>query len=89
MTNNIIKQILNNQNYDYTTDSLIAINDSSIIAVDPQTYLDSASFYIASEQYKDAVEPLLGAFIEGYDIFNYNDYFNLFNAFNKNVSLLG
>ena len=75
--------ILNNKDYHYQSDSLSSINDSSIIFIDPYTYLDSAVFYIEANQYKDSVEPLLSAFIEGYDIFSYNDYSNLFNSFNN------
>ena len=75
--------ILNNNNYSYMVDSIASINDSSITFIDPYTYLDSAKFYITAGQYKESVDPLLGAFIEGYDLFSYNDYSNLFNSFNN------
>ena len=47
----IWSQILSDKNY-YKTDTLGAINDSSIIFINPQNYLDSAIFYINSEEYK-------------------------------------
>jgi len=76
-------EILNNKNYIDIHDTLNAINDSSIIFINPQSYLDSAKVYINSNQYKESVDPLLGAFIEGYDIFTYNDYSNFFTSFNN------
>ena len=77
-------EILNNRIYTDNHDTLHAINDSSIVFINPQSYLDSAKMHINSNQYKESVDPLLGAFIEGYDIFTYNDYSNFFTSFNNN-----
>ena len=77
-------EILNNRLYTDSYDTLNTTNDSSIVFINPQAYLDSAKIYINSNQYKESVAPLLSAFIEGYDIFTYNDYSIFFTSFNNN-----
>jgi len=74
-------QILNNSNFLDYNDSLTTLNDSSIIFINPENYLDSVKFHISNEEYKKAVNPLLTFFIEGYDLFSYNDYSLFFNSF--------
>ena len=74
-------QILNNQDLKFTEDSLKSSNDSIITYIDPLNYLDSAKIYITNEKYKESVEPLLSAFIEGDEIITYKDYTNFYNYF--------
>ena len=62
-------------------DTLIFYSDSSII-ITPYDYIDSAHYHFQNEQFNHAVDMLSNAFIEGYDLFDYTFYNNLFDEFN-------
>ena len=74
--------ILNNQNYNYE-DYSTNINDSSIISIPPEDYLDSAKFYISDKKYNKATNPLFEVFMMGFDILTYQNYIDFFGSFNN------
>ncbi len=73
--------ILSEKKYNYSSIANNENIDSTISYIDPITYLDSANFYINSERYQDAVEPLLSAFIEGYERITYINYEEFYKSF--------
>ena len=62
-------------------DSIFFENDS-ILVLTPYDYIDSAKYYINNEEFNISIEMLSSAFLEGYDLFDYNFYNNLFQEFN-------
>ena len=75
--------ILSEKQYNYLSSNNNENIDSTISYIDPTTYLDSANFYINSGKYNDAVEPLLSAFIEGYDSITYINYEEFYKTFDE------
>jgi len=72
---------------DYTNnssiqDSIIFYSDSTI-ALTPYDYIDSAKYYIENKDFSNSINMLSNAFIEGYDLFDYTFYDNLFQEFNN------
>ena len=71
-------------NYNFSSlelvDSILFLQDSTQF-VDPYDYIENAKIHIQNSQYYQATEVLSNAFIEGYDIFNYEFYNELFNNF--------
>ena len=63
------------------SDSLYFESDSLFVP-DPITFIDSAKHHIKNIKFDEAILSLSNAFIEGYDIFDYNFYHELFNSFN-------
>ena len=64
------------------SDNKALLSDSIIVETNPATYIQSALDSISVGSYESGVNFLLNAFIEGYDIFDYNYYNLFFNKFN-------
>ena len=62
-------------------DSNFNSNIDSIFVIHPNDYIDSAIVNIDSAQFDKAIINLANAFVEGYDIFDYNFYNDFFNSF--------
>jgi len=73
---------LNLQSHSITLADTLAIQSDSIFIMSPTDYIDSAKFYIQEDIFNQATLFLSEAFVEGYDIFDYYFYNDLFNALN-------
>ena len=71
---------INDLEFILDNDSLLS--DSIIVETNPTTYIQSALDSISVGSYGPGVDYLLNAFIDGYDIFDYNYYNLFFNKFN-------
>jgi len=62
----------------------------SVMLISPYDYIDSAKYYIQNERFKESTIFLSNAFIEGFDLFDYTFYNNLFSEFkNPELTQLG
>ena len=63
-------------------DSQISFDQDSIFIINPIDYIDSALVNIKKTNFEQVIIDLSNAFVEGYDIFDYNFFNNFFNNFN-------
>ena len=63
-------------------ESKINFSDDSLFVMNPIDYIDSALVEINNTRFNQAIISLSNAFVEGYDIFDYNFYNDFFNSLN-------
>ena len=63
-------------------ESELNFNDDTLFVINPIDYIDSALVEINNTRFSQAIISLSNAFVEGYDIFDYNFYNNFFNSLN-------
>ena len=63
-------------------DAEISFGNDSIFVITPMDYIDTALVHIINTKFDQAIISLSNAFVEGYDIFDYNFYNDLVNSLN-------
>ena len=61
--------------------SNLGLDQDTLLIIQPMDYIDSALIKIKNSEFNGAIFDLSNAFVEGYDIFDYNFYNDLFNSF--------